>query len=672
MPAVIAENLDFAAFAVSSLVLFIALHAFLWRGRLRLAAVAWMALLSLLAGGYWLVAKASQLEMERLTQSLETTAPVYAAELQRMGHAAMDEKVQAGDPRLTTIHDAINRWMMINPQIRAVETWRTSGAEAGSAPQRVLPGGAGQAGSGVDVVPELYARVITEKRLVVLPPASRGGVLGALMPLENEEKHTEAVLALTFNAGFWDGGMQRARWMAISCLGLLVLAVAAGCSTTALRRADERSTHADSARQRFEAMINGIEPVVWERDPVTHRFRFVSGQAEHLLGIPPAGWLADSFWQNALHADDRERTRAEVDQAAAAGRAWRVEYRLTAADGRIVWVRESGAPDKSPAGGSILRGVLIDVTERRTAAAQLQDVNQQLLQSSRVAGMAEVATGVLHNVGNVLNSVTVSANLLQDRTRESRMPSLTRLAGLLTEHTIDLPRFLTEDERGKQIPWYLSMLASRLEQEQTDLKAEIAHLLKNVEHIREIVAMQQSYAKAGGRTETLSAQELLEDSLRVHADSFTRHGIRVEKDFTDVPDITVDRHKVIQILVNLLVNARQAMDEVPAEQRVIRLGIDMLGHDGVRISVADAGKGIAPENLTRIFQHGFTTRAEGHGFGLHSSAIAAREMGGGLTVHSDGPGLGAVFMLDLPFRTADAHPAPAPATLTPEPALQSA
>ena len=387
-------------------------------------------------------------------------------------------------------------------------------------------------------------------------------------------------------------------------------------------------------------MINGIEPVVWERDPATHQFRFVSGQAEHLLGIPSAQWLADSFWQNALHADDRERTLAEVNQAAAAGRPWRVEYRLTGADGRIVWVRESGAPDKSPAGGSILRGVLIDVTERRTAAAQLQDVNQQLLQSSRVAGMAEVATGVLHNVGNVLNSVTVSANLLQDRARESRMPSLTRLSGLLTEHTIDLPRFLTEDERGKQIPWYLSMLASRLEQEQEDLKAEVAHLLKNVEHIREIVA--------------------------------TRHGIRVEKDFSVVPEITVDRHKVIQILVNLLANARQAMDEVAGEHRVIRLGIGMLGHDGVRISVADAGKGIAPENLTRIFQHGFTTREEGHGFGLHSSAIAAREMGGGLTVHSDGPGLGAVFMLDLPLRNRDPHPAPSPATINPEPVLQSA
>lgn len=669
MPAVIAENLDFAAFAVSSLVLFVALHAFLWRGRLRVAAMAWVALISLLAGGYWLVAKASQLEMERLTQSLETTAPVYAAELQRMGHAALDEKVQSNDPRLTTMNDAVSRWLMINPQIRAVETWRAGPSAATAAgPQRVLPGQA----AGVEVTPELYSRVISEKRLSVLPPASRGGVLGALMPLENEEKQSEAVLALTFNAGFWDGGMQRARWMAISCLGLLVLAVAAGCSTTALRRADERSTHADSARQRFEAMINGIEPVVWERDPATHRFRFVSGQAESLLGIPPAGWLADSFWQNALHADDRERTRTEVDQAATAGRPWRVEYRLTAADGRIVWVRESGAPDKSPAGGSILRGVLIDVTERRTAAAQLESVNQQLLQSSRVAGMAEVATGVLHNVGNVLNSVTVSANLLQDRARESRMPSLTRLAGLLTEHTMDLPRFLTEDERGKQIPWYLSMLASRLEQEQEDLKAEIAHLLKNVEHIREIVSMQQSYAKAGGRVESLSASELLEDSLRVHADSFTRHGIRVERDFSDVPDISVDRHKVIQILVNLLVNARQAMDEVPTEHRVIRLGIGMLGHDGVRISVADAGKGIAPENLTRIFQHGFTTRAEGHGFGLHSSANAAREMGGGLTVHSDGPGLGAVFMLDLPFRTLDPHPAPAPATATPEPAFQSA
>jgi signal transduction histidine kinase len=172
---------------------------------------------------------------------------------------------------------------------------------------------------------------------------------------------------------------------------------------------------------------------------------------------------------------------------------------------------------------------------------------------------------------------------------------------------------------------------------------------QHIEHIKEIVAMQQNYAKVSGAYENLSAAELTEDALRINAAAFDRHGIHLVREFdAATPAICVDRHKILQILINLIRNAKYAMDAHPTSEKklVIRVGPAAPGR--VQIAVCDSGIGIAPDNLIRIFQHGFTTKKEGHGFGLHSAANAAKEMGGCLTVQSDGLGQGATFVLELP------------------------
>ena len=112
----------------------------------------------------------------------------------------------------------------------------------------------------------------------------------------------------------------------------------------------------------------------------------------------------------------------------------------------------------------------------------------------------------------------------------------------------------------------------------------------------------------------------------------------------------MDRHKLMQILINLFSNACNAVMANEAGTRTIRVALKRTGPAYARIEISDNGIGIEPENLTRIFQHGFTTRAEGHGFGLHSSAIAAAELGGSLRAESEGIGMGAAFIIDLPFR----------------------
>src|SRR6267143_1812239 len=290
-----------------------------------------------------------------------------------------------------------------------------------------------------------------------------------------------------------------------------------------------------------------------------------------------------------------------------------------------------------------------EINEREQAQEALRISQQKLLESSRLAGMAEVATGVLHNVGNVLNSVNVSAGLVVEKLRRSKAPKLAKAAALLTSHNGDLGEYLTNDVNGKQLPGYLTKLGEFFILENTELLNEVDQLSRNIEHIKEVVAMQQSYAKVSGVFENLQAHRLVEDAIAMNIGAFERHGVEVERRFSAVSPIRVDRHKVLQILINLIRNAKYALDDVERIDKKIGISISAPNERYIQIVVSDNGIGIAPENLTRIFAHGFTTREGGHGFGLHSGAIAARSMGGAITVASAGIGQGATFTLELPI-----------------------
>jgi C4-dicarboxylate-specific signal transduction histidine kinase len=247
--------------------------------------------------------------------------------------------------------------------------------------------------------------------------------------------------------------------------------------------------------------------------------------------------------------------------------------------------------------------------------------------------------------------VNVSATLLQDSVRESKLASLARTIALLREPGRNLGEFLTTDPKGKLVPAFLAKVCDHLQSEQQEMLKELSTLTKNVEHIKEVVAMQQNYARVSGLVESLPPAQLVEDAIRINAEGLEQHRIEVERDFADVPLVSVDKHKVLQILINLIGNAKHAVSENRRPEKRIRLILRKAGSGRVAIAVHDNGIGIAPGNLTRVFQHGFTTKRDGHGFGLHSSANAAKEMGGRLVARSDGLGHGATFELELP--TAD-------------------
>jgi PAS domain S-box-containing protein len=296
-----------------------------------------------------------------------------------------------------------------------------------------------------------------------------------------------------------------------------------------------------------------------------------------------------------------------------------------------------------------------NITERKNAEAELERMHKQLAAASRQAGMAEIANNVLHNVGNVLNSVNVSAGLIGGKLRDSKDQGLAKVVQLMNEHAADFGAFFTRDAKGKALPGYLNKLVATLATEKRSIVTELESLTKSIDHIKDIVATQQSYSGATSLAEPVQLEDLLEDALRINAGSIARHQITVRKEYAAAPALLLDKHLVLQILVNLIGNAKHAMDGVPDRLHQITLRTQICGsadEPRLRIRVEDNGEGIPPESLAKLFTHGFTTRRNGHGFGLHSCALAAKEMRGAISAHSDGPGQGAAFTLDLPVNPA--------------------
>lgn len=441
---------------------------------------------------------------------------------------------------------------------------------------------------------------------------------------------------------------------------------------TAVKEAEAKLAY---ERDLFHALLDHFPDVIYFKDLESRFVRISRSKIDTSLAILRARFLtehpdtqptdfpphlqdSDAFGQWLLGRTDfdtfsEERARAaheDEQQIIKSGEpiVGKIE-RTPQADDKVTWCISTKIPWRDKDGRIIgTFGVSKDITALKQAEAELEAAHQRLIETSRLAGMAEVATDVLHNVGNVLNSVNVSCSLTIDRVKSSKISNLSKAAALLVEHRDRLGDFFTNDPRAQQIPTYLSALSEHFVHEQSALLQELEQLLKHIEHIKQIVAMQQSYAKVAGVIETINPTQLVDDAIHINGAALTRHEVQLRCEFDPVPMIQTEKHRVLQILVNLIRNAKYALDESKRTDKLLTVKLGRNGGDHVKIQVVDNGVGIPPENLTRIFGHGFTTRRNGHGFGLHSSALAIKELGGSLTAHSDGVGKGATFTLLLP------------------------
>jgi signal transduction histidine kinase len=284
--------------------------------------------------------------------------------------------------------------------------------------------------------------------------------------------------------------------------------------------------------------------------------------------------------------------------------------------------------------------------EERTR--ELKQAQAQLLETARLVGMAEVASNVLHEVGNTLTSLVVSTGQMRDTLATSRGDRVGQVAHLLEENQDRLPDFLTQDPRGRHIVPYLWGLSDRLAKERTAFQQGLKDMASNVERVRSIVALQQTYAKSTLLEEECELAGVVEEALRLKQSALRSVGVQVTQTLRPVPRVTVDRHRLLQILLNLLSNAQQALESVAPGQRRLELRLWGDSH-WAHLEVEDNGQGIAPEVRKRLFTQGFSTRRDGHGLGLHSSVLAAQLMRGQLTLESPGPGQGATATLKLPI-----------------------
>ncbi len=222
------------------------------------------------------------------------------------------------------------------------------------------------------------------------------------------------------------------------------------------------------------------------------------------------------------------------------------------------------------------RNNLEDIIQARTL--ELEKIHEELLEVSHRAGMSEIATGVLHNVGNVLNSVNVSATIIDDRLRESKVDKLIQAMDLVQENAEDLAYFVTEHPQGKHLVAFLSELGKQLIVEREGISDELRSLIKNIEHVKKVINTQQSYARSSGATELVSSlAALLDDAIQINTASFQRHHINVVRDYGDVPPAVVDKHKIVQILVNLVGNAKNALLTSEVENPQLTLRLNMAG-----------------------------------------------------------------------------------------------
>jgi two-component system sensor kinase FixL len=318
------------------------------------------------------------------------------------------------------------------------------------------------------------------------------------------------------------------------------------------------------------------------------------------------------------------------------------------------------------ASGLRVTGVTVfcrDITPRKRAESELRRVNQELVRVSREAGMAVVASEVLHNAGNVLNSTGVSVAMLEHHVKQLKTEHLSRAVGLLEQHQGTLDAYLRDDPAGRRLLELLRGLAEHFGEQQRQLTGEILSLREHTEHLTRVIQAQRSHARVLGIVEMVSVEELIAAALELQAPPWEQLGIVLERRIGAVPPLHLDRHKVIEILINLVGNARHALRDSGRPDKRLRIRAEPVpgatATERVRIHVEDNGVGIAPEHRDQLFRLGFTTKRDGNGIGLHASAIAAQQLGGSLCCHSDGPGRGATFTLELPL----APPAPQRAAL---------
>ena len=414
----------------------------------------------------------------------------------------------------------------------------------------------------------------------------------------------------------------------------------------------QRQAELEALSIRFEIATRAAQAGVWEWQERSNELWW-NDTMYAIYGLP-AGTSQPAYASAVamIHPDDLALAQAAWDGALQESGQLHVQFRILRPDSSIVHVHSLAAVvADSYTSHRRMVGITLDVSERVHAEQRERLLQKQLRQASHQSGMAEVATGVLHNVGNVLNSLGISGSTAQARLRASQFDRVEQVATMLDAHRNALGDFLASDPRGKRLPEYLSLLGGQLKKDAGVLQAEIEAINGHVQYLREIVQAQQSFARVGGAEEAVNVRELVEAALTLKGQDLK--DAEITRDIAEIPEVWTDRYKLLQIIVNFIANASDAMAANESGGRRIAIRARCV-RDQLEIAIEDSGVGIPADLLPRVWEFGFTTKTHGHGFGLHSSAVAAQQLGGTVTADSAGPGQGACFSVKIPVRVGTA------------------
>lgn len=287
------------------------------------------------------------------------------------------------------------------------------------------------------------------------------------------------------------------------------------------------------------------------------------------------------------------------------------------------------------------------VAQRTT---ELKEAQRELVDKARKAGMADIAASVLHNIGNTLNSIIISTQTLTSTLNNSQINNVTRANELLKSNLDNLNVFLTNDPKGKKLMEYYLLVGDNLQIEKKILQEHISRVADKTKVIEDIIVAQRDYATVEQQLEPINLIQILEDTCKLQDDRLNKLHITLRKEFGTSSMVLGNKVKIMHIMINLFENAQDAMSETLETKRI--LGIVVLRKDDyVQMLISDTGCGIEQKNLKTIFSHGYTTRKEKHGFGLHSCANYMMEMGGRIEAQSEGPGKGAIISLEFKAAT---------------------
>jgi signal transduction histidine kinase/DNA-binding LacI/PurR family transcriptional regulator len=277
---------------------------------------------------------------------------------------------------------------------------------------------------------------------------------------------------------------------------------------------------------------------------------------------------------------------------------------------------------------------------------KLESSYQKLAEQAHREGMADISSEILHNTGNILNSVNASVHLMKDVIDNSAINDLIKANRMLEENLDDIEDFINHNPKGKKLFHFYIGLGSSFTELQNQLLHYINRLDNKVQSINEIIAAQQNYAGVIEIMEELDITSVVNDAIKLFSESLDNYRIQVVKEYRDVPKVMAQRMKLFPILINIISNAEEAMFDNPEKERKLIFTIHG-DSQGKYIRVTDNGCGIPADSLDKIFKNGSVIQNDHYGFGLYRCAKYMSEMGGKIWAESPGPGKGTTIVIQF-------------------------